>query len=32
MSIYHHHSPSETLRYIGISKNEKPLIKLDVNL
>ncbi|MDQ0974022.1 integrase [Neobacillus niacini] len=32
MGIYHHHSPSETLRYIGISKNEKPLIKLDVNL
>lgn len=32
MGIYHHHSPSETLRYIGISNNEKPLIKLDVNL
>jgi integrase len=32
MDIYHHHSPAETLRYIGIDKNEKHLIKLDVNL
>ena len=32
MSIYHHHSPAETLRYLGIDKNEKQLIKVDVNL
>ncbi|MCM3765997.1 tyrosine-type recombinase/integrase [Neobacillus niacini] len=33
MQIYHHHSPSETLRYIGINKqDEKRLIKVDVNL
>jgi integrase len=32
MDIYHHHSPAETLRYIGIDKNEKHLIKVDVNL
>lgn len=32
MEIYHHHSSSETLRYIGIDKNEKRLIKVDVNL
>ncbi|MDF2856354.1 MAG: integrase [Neobacillus sp.] len=32
MEIYHHHSPSETLRYIGINKDEKRLIKVDVNL
>ena len=32
MGIYHHHTSSETLRYIGIDKNEKPLIKVDVNL
>jgi integrase len=32
MDIYHHHSPAETLRYIGIDKNEHQLIKVDVNL
>ena len=32
MSIYHHHSPAETLRYLGVDKNEKHLIKVDVNL
>lgn len=32
MSIYNHHTPAETLRYIGIEKNEKRLIKVDVNL
>jgi integrase len=32
MSIYNHHSPAETLRYLGIEKNEKRLIKVDVNL
>ena len=32
MSIYHHHSPAETLRYLGIEKNEQHLIKIDVNL
>lgn len=32
MSIYHHHSSAETLRYIGIDKDEKQVIKVDVNL
>ena len=32
MSIYHHHSSAETLRYIGIDKDEQKLIKVDVNL
>ncbi|WP_342429388.1 tyrosine-type recombinase/integrase [Neobacillus sp. FSL H8-0543] len=32
MEIYNHHAPSETLRYIGINKDEKRLIKVDVNL
>lgn len=32
MSILHHQSPTETLNYIGIDKNEKHLIKVDVNL
>lgn len=32
MKIYHHHSASETLKYIGIDKNEKRPIKVDVNL
>lgn len=32
MEIYNHHSPSETLKYIGIDKNEKRLVKIDVNL
>lgn len=32
-TIFHHHSPSETLRYIGIDKEERHQpIKLDVNL
>ena len=32
MEIYNHHSPAETLRYLGIDKNDKKLIKIDVNL
>lgn len=32
MSIYHHQSPAETLRYLGVEKYEKHLIKVDVNL
>ncbi len=32
MSIYHHHYPAETLRYLGIEKSEEQLIKVDVNL
>ncbi len=32
MSIYHHHSSAETLRYLGIDKNEENLIRVDVNL
>lgn len=32
MGIYHHHTPSETLRYIGVDKNENLHIKIDVNL
>lgn len=32
MNIYHHQTPAETLRYIGIDKNDQQLIKLDVNL
>ncbi|MCQ6273944.1 tyrosine-type recombinase/integrase [Bacillus sp. V3B] len=32
MSIYHHQSPAETLRYLGVDKYEKHLIKVDVNL
>ena len=31
-SIYNHTTPAETLRYIGIDKNEKHHIKIDVNL
>ncbi|WP_453991383.1 tyrosine-type recombinase/integrase [Bacillus nitroreducens] len=30
--IYHHQSSAETLHYIGIDKNEKYTIKVDVNL
>ncbi|QED46557.1 tyrosine-type recombinase/integrase [Cytobacillus dafuensis] len=32
MSIYNHHTQAETLHYIGIEKNDKQLIKVDVNL
>ena len=32
MDIYNHHSPAETLHYIGIDKNEKLRVKVDVNL
>lgn len=32
MEIYHHHTPAETLRYIGIDKHEKRFVKVDVNL
>ncbi|MEG6574544.1 site-specific integrase [Caldibacillus debilis] len=32
MALFNHHSPSETLRYIGIDKNDKKPVKLDVNL
>ncbi|CAG9620063.1 tyrosine-type recombinase/integrase [Sutcliffiella rhizosphaerae] len=31
-SLFSHHSPSETMRYIGINKEENHPIKLDVNL
>ncbi len=31
-AIYNHVTPAETLRYIGIDKNEKHHIKIDVNL
>ncbi|WP_173917713.1 tyrosine-type recombinase/integrase [Halobacillus sp. Marseille-Q1614] len=30
--IFHHHSSSQTLHYIGIDKNEKGAVKVDVNL
>jgi site-specific recombinase XerD len=29
---FHHSSPSETLKYIGVSKNEKIMTEIDVNL
>lgn len=32
MSIFNHQTHAETLRYIGIEKNEEQLIKVDVNL
>ncbi len=32
MSIYNHQTHAETLRYIGIDKDEQQLIKVDVNL
>jgi integrase len=32
MDIFHHQSASETLRYIGINKQDKELIKVDINL
>lgn len=32
MEIYRHHTPSETLRYIGIDHKEESLVKVDVNL
>lgn len=32
MEIYNHHSPSETLKYIGIEKGEERFVKIDVNL
>jgi integrase len=32
MKIFHHHSSGETLRYLGISKLEENLVKVDVNL
>jgi len=32
MSLFHHTSRSETLKYIGITEEEKNLIKVDVNL
>lgn len=32
MKIFNHRSSTETLRYIGIDKNEKQLVKVDVNL
>lgn len=31
-SILHHHSTAETLKYLGIDKNERRPIKVDVNL
>ncbi|WP_066295292.1 tyrosine-type recombinase/integrase [Bacillus sp. FJAT-29937] len=32
MSIYNHQTHADTLRYIGIDKDEEKLIKVDVNL
>lgn len=32
MKVYNHHSPAETLRYLGIDKDDQQLIKVDVNL
>ncbi|MEK4443973.1 MULTISPECIES: tyrosine-type recombinase/integrase [Niallia] len=32
MHVYNHTSRSETLKYIGIEKHEKRLVKVDVNL
>jgi integrase len=32
MDIFHHQTPSETLRYIGINKQDQELIKVDINL
>ena len=32
MDIYHHHTPAETLRYIGVDKGGKGFVKVDVNL
>lgn len=32
MSLFHHHSRAETLKYIGITEEEKNQIKVDVNL
>ena len=32
MDIYNHHTPSETLKYIGINKEDKKLVRVDVNL
>lgn len=31
-SIFNHHSTAETLKYIGIDKNEQNFIRVDVNL
>ncbi|WP_033828006.1 tyrosine-type recombinase/integrase [Bacillus andreraoultii] len=30
--LFNQHSTTETLKYIGINKSEKPIIKVDVNL
>ncbi|MBB6444637.1 tyrosine-type recombinase/integrase [Bacillus benzoevorans] len=32
MGIYQHHSPAETLHYIGIDRHEEHIVKIDVNL
>ncbi|WP_010094046.1 tyrosine-type recombinase/integrase [Ornithinibacillus scapharcae] len=32
MTLFHHNSRTETLKYIGITEEEKRLIKVDVNL
>ncbi len=32
MEIFNHHTPAETLRYLGIDKHEERLVKVDVNL
>lgn len=32
MKIFHHYSPAETLKYIGVDKEETNYIKIDVNL
>ena len=32
MTIFNHHSPNETLQYIGVDKDDPVMIKIDVNL
>ncbi|WP_059170286.1 site-specific integrase [Bacillus sp. FJAT-27445] len=32
MAVFNHHSPKETLKYLGIEKDQESLIRVDVNL
>ncbi|RHW38004.1 site-specific integrase [Neobacillus notoginsengisoli] len=32
MAVFNHHSPKETLKYIGIETDEDPFLRVDVNL